>query len=186
MGIVINLQSGALDIANWGVDQSRQTQRAELSLRFRKLLAVMRLRSRGSVSKSECGAIINNGSIIQKNEQCDGGTRTALNQRGGKLSGSRDDARGRRVPGAAGLGDPLADHARTGGVVVTAADNVAAAKSKLSVETPNWAPGQPLRGALLPIHSGAIRRLQTMRRQWQAARRLKHWQSTCIHRVIGR
>jgi hypothetical protein len=58
--------SGALDIANWGVDQSRQTQRAELSLRFRKLLAVMRLRSRGSVSKSECGAIINNGSIIQK------------------------------------------------------------------------------------------------------------------------
>ena len=50
----------------------------------------------------------------KKNEQCDGGTRTALIQRGGKLSGSWDDARGRRIPGAAGVGDPLADHARTG------------------------------------------------------------------------
>jgi hypothetical protein len=81
------------------------------------------------------------------------GTRTALGQRGGKPSGSWDDARGRRGPWGRRGGDPLADHARTGGVAVTRSHNVAAAKSKLSVETPNWTPGQPRRGALLPIHS---------------------------------
>jgi hypothetical protein len=39
--------------------------------------------------------------LWKKNEQCDGGTRTALNQRGGKLSGSWDDA-----GGGASLGSP--------------------------------------------------------------------------------
>src|SRR5215813_12789394 len=84
------------------------------------------------------GTLVRLDQRAQKNEQCNGGTCTALIQRGGKLSGSWDDARGRRIPGAAGGGDPLADHARTGGVVVTGCHNVSAAESKLSVETPNW------------------------------------------------
>jgi hypothetical protein len=93
----------------------------------------------------------------KKNEQCDGGTRTALIQRGGKLSGSQDAAGGGNVPGAAGVGDPLTDHARTGGVVVIDGHNVPAAKPKLSVETLNWAPGQPRRGLFQSSNAEHIR-----------------------------
>jgi hypothetical protein len=59
---------------------------------------------------------------------------------------------GEARPWVAGGGDPLADHARTGGVVVMHRHNVPAAKPKLSVKTPIWAPGQPLGGLLQPFH----------------------------------
>jgi len=143
------------DIADWREDQSQQTHPA-LSFHFVSQTpqcdATPGLHR--SVSRSPSGVQSSiTAASFKKNEQCDGGRAPLLAREEGNPLAVGTTPGGGGVPGAAGVGDPLADHARTGGVAVTRSHNAAAAKSKLSVETPNWTPGQPRRGALLPIHS---------------------------------